>query len=140
MARDRFFTSMFCRLMQVRQSLQGRHNIKWRFFFWPKSPLTSGSPPPPPAPQHKAELTCASSISREQVLTLTGCTLGADTGCDFFHSVLRNQVSSRQLFSNPDLELEILGLVTVSIRKASHMKFLLRGESRGIRCQIAAEQ
>ena len=43
------FTSMFCQLMQVRQSLQGRHNIKWRFSAGQRATLLL-SPHLPPAP------------------------------------------------------------------------------------------
>ena len=66
------------------------------------------------------ELIRAYSISREQVLTLIGCALCADTGRDFFYFVLKDQASSWHLSSNSDLELEILGLVTVSIEEKYH--------------------
>lgn len=108
-------------------------------FYCPKSHPTSGPPPPPPAPQHKVN-GYAYSISRERVLTLIGCALVVfDTGRDFFYFVLKDQVIIVILKSRP--ELEILGLGTVSIEgKASHMKSLLRGESRGIQCQIVADK
>ena len=66
------------------------------------------------------ELVCAYSVSREQVLTLIGCALRADTGRDLFYFVLKDQALSWQLFSNSDLELEILGLATVSIEGKHH--------------------
>ena len=51
---------------------------------------------------------------------MIGCALRADTGRDLFYFVLKDQASSWQLFSNSDLELEILGLATVSIEGKHH--------------------
>lgn len=80
-------------------------------------------------------------LRKERELTLIGCTLCAGTWQEFFYFVLKDQVSSQQLFENSGLEPEILSLVTISIEgKLNTVKSLSREESRVIQCQMAGEK